>query len=170
MNTSRNYYICVSNASHTDEEIPDINGNEEWWFYDPETYNQDNNIKPRIKAENFKNIQIGDLLLFYRATPRKQIEFILECIKPLCKVKDPFGNIQQSITLKYVYALKKPITLDMIKENRESGILENGEFRIPPQFTLAKSSQKQFEALLKLQYSNQDIKKIHNKIANIYDL
>ena len=168
MNTSRNYYICVSNATHTDCVIPGIGKNEEWWLYDPEKYNQDNTTKSGIKKEHFQNINIGDLLLFYRATPRKQIEFILECVKPLCEVKDPFGNIQKSITLKYVYALKRPITLDMIKENITNGILEQGDFRIPPQFTLAKSSREQFEALLNLRYSKQEIKTIYKEIKNIY--
>ena len=70
-------------------------------------------------ARNLKNMRLGDLCFFYHSNIGKEIVGIVEVIKEYYLDKTDGSGRFVAVTVKFLKKLKKPITLEEIKKNKE---------------------------------------------------
>ena len=70
-------------------------------------------------ANNLKKMQRGDLCFFYHSNIGKEIVGIVEVIKEHYLDKTDRSGRFVAVTVKFLKKLKKPITLEEIKKNKE---------------------------------------------------
>ena len=70
-------------------------------------------------ANNLKNMKKGDLCFFYHSNIGKEIVGIVEVIKEAYIDKTDKNGKFVAVTVKFREKLKKPITLDEIKKNKD---------------------------------------------------
>ncbi len=74
-------------------------------------------------ANNLKNMKKGDLCFFYHSNIGKEIVGIVEVIKEAYIDKTDESSKFVAVTVKFKEKLKKPVTLDEIKKNKDLGHL-----------------------------------------------
>ena len=74
-------------------------------------------------AKNLKSMKKGDLCFFYHSNIGKEIVGIVEVIKEYYLDKTDGSGRFVAVTVKFLKKLKKPITLEEIKKNKELGHL-----------------------------------------------
>ena len=70
-------------------------------------------------ARNLKSMKKGDLCFFYHSNIGKEIVGIVEVIKEYYLDKTDGSGRFVAVTVKFLKKLKKPITLEEIKKNKE---------------------------------------------------
>ena len=70
-------------------------------------------------AKNLKSMKKGDLCFFYHSNIGKEIVGIVEVIKEYYLDKTDGSGRFVAVTVKFLKKLKKPITLEEIKKNKE---------------------------------------------------
>ena len=70
-------------------------------------------------AKNLKSMKKGDLCFFYHSNIGKEIVGIVEVIKEYYLDKTDRSGRFVAVTVKFLKKLKKPITLEEIKKNKE---------------------------------------------------
>ena len=70
-------------------------------------------------AKNLKSMKLGDLCFFYHSNIGKEIVGIVEVIKEYYLDKTDRSGRFVAVTVKFLKKLKKPITLEEIKKNKE---------------------------------------------------
>ena len=70
-------------------------------------------------ANNLKNMKKGDLCFFYHSNIGKEIVGIVEVIKEAYIDKTDKNRKFVAVTVKFREKLKKPVTLDEIKKNKD---------------------------------------------------
>ena len=70
-------------------------------------------------ANNLKSMKIGDLCFFYHSNIGKEIVGIVEVIKEAYLDKTDKTGRFVAVTVKFKEKLKKPVTLEEIKKNKE---------------------------------------------------
>ena len=70
-------------------------------------------------ARNLKSMKKGDLCFFYHSNIGKEIVGIVEVIKEYYLDKTDRSGRFVAVTVKFLKKLKKPITLEEIKKNKE---------------------------------------------------
>ena len=70
-------------------------------------------------AKNLKNMKKGDLCFFYHSNIGKEIVGVVEVIKEHYLDKTDQSGQFVAITVKYLKKLRKPITLENIKKNKD---------------------------------------------------
>ena len=70
-------------------------------------------------AKNLKSMKKGDLCFFYHSNIGKEIVGIVEVIKEYYLDKTDGSGRFVALTVKFLKKLKKPITLEEIKKNKE---------------------------------------------------
>ncbi len=70
-------------------------------------------------ARNLKSMKKGDLCFFYHSNIGKEIVGIVEVIKEYYFDKTDTSGRFVAVTVKFLKKLKKPITLEDIKKNKE---------------------------------------------------
>ncbi len=70
-------------------------------------------------AKNLKNMKKGDLCFFYHSNIGKEIVGVVEVIKEHYLDKTDQSGQFVAITVKYLKKLRKPITLEEIKKNKQ---------------------------------------------------
>ena len=70
-------------------------------------------------AKNLKSMKKGDLCFFYHSNIGKEIVGIVEVIKEYYLDKTDGSGRFVAVTVKFLKKLKKPITLEKIKKNKE---------------------------------------------------
>ena len=98
---------------------------------EPDVWSIDNQIKIGSKgadwdgvrnyqaANNLKKMKNGDLCFFYHSNIGKKIVGIVEVIKEYYLDKTDRSGRFVAVTVKFLKKLKKPITLEEIKKNKE---------------------------------------------------
>ena len=74
-------------------------------------------------AKNLKSMKKGDRCFFYHSNIGKEIVGIVEVIKEYYLDKTDRSGRFVAVTVKFLKKLKKPITLEKIKKNKELGHL-----------------------------------------------
>ncbi len=74
-------------------------------------------------ANNLKNMKKGDLCFFYHSNIGKEIVGIVEVIEEAYIDKTDENRKFVAVTVKFKEKLKKPVTLDEIKKNKDLGHL-----------------------------------------------
>ena len=74
-------------------------------------------------AKNLKNMSKGDLCFFYHSNIGKEIVGIVEIIKEAYLDKTDKSGRFVAVTVKFKKKLPKPVTLEIIKKNKELGHL-----------------------------------------------
>ena len=70
-------------------------------------------------AKNLKNMKKGDLCFFYHSNMGKEIVGIVEVIKEHYLDKTDQSGRFVAVTVKFLSKLNKPITLEVIKKNKQ---------------------------------------------------
>ena len=70
-------------------------------------------------AKNLKSMKKGDLCFFYHSNIGKEIVGIVEVIKEYYFDKTDTSGRFVAVTVKFLKKLKKPVTLEEIKKNKE---------------------------------------------------
>ena len=70
-------------------------------------------------AKNLKSMKKGDLCFFYHSNIGKEIVGIVEVIKEYYLDKTDGSGRFVAVTVKFLKKIKKPITLEEIKKNKE---------------------------------------------------
>ena len=70
-------------------------------------------------AKNLKSMKKGDQCFFYHSNIGKEIVGIVEVIKEAYKDKTDQSGRFVAVTVKFIKKLKRPITLENIKKNKE---------------------------------------------------
>ena len=70
-------------------------------------------------AKNLKNMKKGDQCFFYHSNIGKEIVGIVEVIKEHYLDKTDQSGRFVAVTVKYIKKLKKPVSLEEIKKNKE---------------------------------------------------
>tara|TARA_B100002019_G_C21004328_1_gene466854 strand:- start:115 stop:528 length:414 start_codon:yes stop_codon:yes gene_type:complete len=70
-------------------------------------------------AKNLKAMKKGDQCFFYHSNIGKEIVGIVEVIKEAYKDKTDQSGRFVAVTVKFIKKIKKPITLENIKKNKE---------------------------------------------------
>ena len=70
-------------------------------------------------AKNIKEIKKGDLCFFYHSNIGKEIVGIVEVVKEYYLDKTDKSGRFVAVTVKFLKKLKKPISLEKIKKNKE---------------------------------------------------
>ena len=70
-------------------------------------------------AKNLKNMKKGDQCFFYHSNIGKEIVGIVEVIKEYYLDKTDGSGRFVAVTVKFLKKLKKPVTLEEIKKNKE---------------------------------------------------
>ena len=70
-------------------------------------------------ANNLKKMKKGDQCFFYHSNIGKEIVGIVEVIKEAYKDKTDQSGRFVAVTVKFVKKLERPITLEIIKKNKE---------------------------------------------------
>ena len=70
-------------------------------------------------AKNLKNMKKGDLCFFYHSNIGKEIVGIVEVIKEHYLDKTDQSGRFVAVTVNFVQKLKKPVTLEEIKKNKQ---------------------------------------------------
>ena len=70
-------------------------------------------------AKNLKNMKKGDQCFFYHSNIGKEIVGIVEVIKEAYKDKTDQSGRFVAVTVKFIKKIKRPITLENIKKNKE---------------------------------------------------
>ena len=70
-------------------------------------------------AKNLKNMKKGDQCFFYHSNIGKEIVGIVEVIKEAYIDKTDKSNRFVAVTVKYIKRLNKPVSLEIIKKNKQ---------------------------------------------------
>ena len=70
-------------------------------------------------AKNLKSMKIGDLCFFYHSNIGKEIVGIVEVIKEAYLDKTDKSGRFVAVTVQFKKKLPKPVTLEMVKKNKE---------------------------------------------------
>ena len=74
-------------------------------------------------AKNLKNMKKGDLCFFYHSNIGKEIVGVVEVIKEAYLDKTDKSGRFVAVTVRFKKKLAKPVTLEIIKKNKELGHL-----------------------------------------------
>ena len=76
-------------------------------------------VRNHQAAKNLKNMKKGDLCFFYHSNIGKEIVGIVEVIKESYLDKTDKNGRFVAVTVKFKKELAKPVTLEIIKKNKE---------------------------------------------------
>ena len=70
-------------------------------------------------AKNLKSMKVGDQCFFYHSNIGKEIVGVVEVIKEAYKDKTDKSGRFVAVTVKFIRKFKRPISLKMIKKNKQ---------------------------------------------------